>query len=708
VQLKFIVSIILLTALSAFAGPGENPVTETNLVFGVEGTLIQVVPKEHLDQYDKSKLIQVGERYYRVADGAADAIRRLALRPGVKISFFSEFPKAETDQALKLISDQSPNGESLSALAVKVLSREDMTPYKDEGAEDPYVRKAPQKDLTKISKDISHTILIDDNSKATIPGQEANLFYYHHPLYQFETYAKAQTTLAELEKKDPKNLEERKLFFPSSEDEWKLHQERIPAIYDVLAKSVDQVASHPSVSLSSAVSEQSKIAMPTHIQDGLEEMESHFDWKTAGPSSKDIVGCVEKSRDNKKVLRELPIEICKKVLPTHYQWVTLNGGAKKNSCATFAENGAQIGVSNQSDCISALGVHYLWVDKELKHCGVFTKEYVFIKDAESAAQCGGQDDLFCRADDGVLTQITRKTLSDMLFKVIPNTQEAKDKALEGSCDQPSGPISVDDSPNKDYFKKLLKEGTQAPLDKFLKLWYPNKGDGSDKGAYFFQCEPAAWGAIQGGSDGFIPENCAPDVLYSWGPRQKLELMEQAAADGKVWTTSLNPTPLGMRGGGKNAILYATISAVATYEYGEIPVRIKLKPHTRVRVVGAPAGEANEVNYYYWGGHDFYITDGSIVDSWSYGTPEQYDETIRDIIRLQSGKRGIAYTTSGAQQVANLPAFDGHVTGESVIKHNLLEMIREILSGEGRIFYSKGACRNLERHFSTDKHSYMNP
>ncbi len=393
-----------------------------------------------------------------------------------------------------------------------------------------------------------------------------------------------------------------------------------------------------------------------------------------------------------------------------YRWAAANGETKKNHCEAYAENGAPIGPADLNECISALGVHYLWVDKELKHCGVFTKEYVFLKDAETESQCSEHEDLFCRADDGVLTQINRKTVSDVLFKIVPNTQEAKDKALDAfqdSCKQPSGPISVEDSPNKDYFKKLLAKGLGAPLDEFLKLWYPSKGDGSDKDAFFFPCEPVPWKEIQGGSDGNIPENCAPDVLYSWGPRAKLELMEQTAPDGKVWKKSLNPTPSAFRGGGKKAILYATISAVATYQYGEIPVRIKLKSGTPIKVLNEVKSESGEVVYNYWGGHDFYISDGSVVDSWSFGTPQQYDEIVRDIIRLQSGKRGISYTSQGGP-VGSLPAWDGHVTNEYVIKQNLLEMIREILNGEGRIFYAKGSCRNLKRHFSTDKHSYMNP
>jgi hypothetical protein len=51
--------------------------------------------------------------------------------------------------------------------------------------------------------------------------------------------------------------------------------------------------------------------------------------------------------------------------------------------------------------------------------------------------------------------------------------------------------------------------------------------------------------------------------------------------------------------------------------------------------------------------DFAFSDSSIVESWSYGTEEIYDEIVRDLIRLKSDKRAQTYggdhTKSGSQK-----------------------------------------------------------
>jgi hypothetical protein len=40
--------------------------------------------------------------------------------------------------------------------------------------------------------------------------------------------------------------------------------------------------------------------------------------------------------------------------------------------------------------------------------------------------------------------------------------------------------------------------------------------------------------------------------------------------------------------------------------------------------------------------DFAFSDSSIVESWSYGTEEIYDEIIRNLIPLKSDKRAQTY------------------------------------------------------------------
>ena len=380
------------------------------------------------------------------------------------------------------------------------------------------------------------------------------------------------------------------------------------------------------------------------------------------------------------------------------------GGKIASGCASRNRVDASYSQALPSQtCVDQLGIRYLWVDTALKNCGMFTNDFVFVQDAK-ADQCDSHLSFCADREDGVLTEVSRNALGQIMLKVIPNTTADKDNALGGSCTESSGPILANNSPSKAYFEDLLKRGMSAPLTDFLKLWYPKKGDGHDKESPLFKCEQQEWGALQPGADGLIPKNCAPDVLYSWGPPQKVTSISQHTPDGAEWSGSPN---IGIG-------VYSLPSAIGSYAYGLVPIRFKLKPQARIRNVGGNvAPHAGEVTYNPWQQiGDFVISDSSAVESWSYGTPELYDEIVRDSLRLISGKRSIVYamqpTGNGLDRLTGLEAFDGHVGGENTLKAEFLEMIRMILNGEGKIFYSKGACRNRAKFFATDKHSYINP
>ncbi len=148
-------------------------------------------------------------------------------------------------------------------------------------------------------------------------------------------------------------------------------------------------------------------------------------------------------------------------------------------------------------------------------------------------------------------------------------------------------------------------------------------------------------------------------------------------------------------------LYTTISAVGSYGYGLIPVRIKLRPG----VYGSPS--------------EYDIQNSNVVESWSFGTPEHYDEIIRDIQRSESKKPWIGYWHSywalssipggppGDKLFFTLP-LDGHDFTEENLKTALLDVIQTILNGDGRIYYAEGTCRNRKREFETRFPTYINP
>lgn len=280
-----------------------------------------------------------------------------------------------------------------------------------------------------------------------------------------------------------------------------------------------------------------------------------------------------------------------------------------------------------------------------------------------------------------------------------------------SCDEPFGPVGASDSPNRAYFEALLKKGMSAPISDFLRLWYPANLNLKNQ-AYFFSCESQPWGALQADASGSIPSRCAPDVLYSWGPRVKLETMKKQLANGAEWKGSPNPHP------GSTGDLWLTISPSSSFSYGLIPIRVKIKPG--VRFTTSPdekPGIVNVPNQQREHLADFVISDASVIESWSYGNPELYDEIVKDILQISSGNRAITYNLwdfpgandiqgTGLDRLYKGGTSERGAQSEETLKRNLLELIRMILAGDGRIHYASGTCHNRIVHFSTLKATYF--
>jgi hypothetical protein len=224
--------------------------------------------------------------------------------------------------------------------------------------------------------------------------------------------------------------------------------------------------------------------------------------------------------------------------------------------------------------------------------------------------------------------------------------------------------------------------------------------------YFFDCEQIQWGMLGMSPDGYVSQNCKPDTLYSWGPREKLDVIKQSIPDGKEWKGDINPQAKIAHG-----TVFTSVSPASTFGYGKIVIRFKIKkeiPYHR-ETMGA---QDHEIGVRMEECQDFCIKDSSVVESWSYGTPEIYDEVVRDALRIASGKQAWVYFAhkpkgKGLQRVYSQPV-DNHVQSEENLKQNLLELIREILNHEGGVFFPKNGCRDRAQHFSTDKHSYINP
>jgi hypothetical protein len=265
-----------------------------------------------------------------------------------------------------------------------------------------------------------------------------------------------------------------------------------------------------------------------------------------------------------------------------------------------------------------------------------------------------------------------------------------------------------DSPNLQYFKGLLsRDPNTIPLNDFLKLWDPVKGDGLKAGSAYFDCENWPMGTINKGFklDGPVPSECHPDVLYSWGPPVKSKSIFDHLQDGTEWTG-----PINQGAKVKSGTVFTSLSAVSTFGFGDVLLRLKIKPTAPYHYVqfGAKMGEvAVRPNFTY---HDVAVQDSSLVESASQGTPEIYDELVRDILHFKSKQRISAYTPNDEEGLSRIfhELVDGHDNSVLHLKKNLLELIREIVNGEGVITYNKGSCRNRALTFGSAHPNYMQP
>ena len=143
----------------------------------------------------------------------------------------------------------------------------------------------------------------------------------------------------------------------------------------------------------------------------------------------------------------------------------------------------------------------------------------------------------------------------------------------------------------------------------------------------------------------------------------------------------------------------------------------------------PAGCDPDV-LYTWGGHsklnfieqaygsdnswlvEFDFSNFQVVESWSYGTPEHYDEIVRDIQRISSGARALGYLAaepagSGINRVYNAGIGEFGQQDEATLKRNLLSMVHMILNHQGHIYFNHGVCKNRKAHFETERPTYFN-
>lgn len=294
---------------------------------------------------------------------------------------------------------------------------------------------------------------------------------------------------------------------------------------------------------------------------------------------------------------------------------------------------------------------------------------------------------------------------------------------------------VTNHPLYSKFKKIYDKGEEAKLEDFLFLWDESL-ENKNVEAYFFDCQSEPWGKIgkpQRVNDvNYLSQSCKPDTLYSWGPIEKVENIKKNLPPNEEWRG--DPNKREWKGPGT----FMALTPIQTYGYGDVVVRFKIKDQTPVSMspqhVTLSKNKEERVGVRArWDDsyQDYTIETASFVESFSYGTPQIYDELVLDIKRYQSKKRAQMYGTSKLFHMAfsdnmkgkmknNQPLeefgldliknanYDFYDFSEEVLIKRLRLLLGMILNGQGGVYFQKGVCANIDQHYQTNKQTYFNP
>jgi len=285
--------------------------------------------------------------------------------------------------------------------------------------------------------------------------------------------------------------------------------------------------------------------------------------------------------------------------------------------------------------------------------------------------------------------------------------KAKPKAVTNASETCQHEQDQSKSPNIDYFRWILSKGMNATLDELLVLWQP-KDRLQQVDTYFLHCRnPRYWNRpVQLDEQGRLIERCVPDVLYSWGSEAKLREIMQRIGALERWETKFNP---------KHPRVWATISAVGSFSYGLIPIRIKFKKETIFLNTLSPRYPKSTVSINTsYPMNDFIINSPESIDSWSYGTAELYDEIVKDLRRIlrEPAKGYIAYFDYlsyyfGGKQNPLFTTTERDIAPRTALKQSLLMLVKQVLNNEGQVFFRPGSCQSRIEHYRTDKPTYFN-
>ncbi len=214
------------------------------------------------------------------------------------------------------------------------------------------------------------------------------------------------------------------------------------------------------------------------------------------------------------------------------------------------------------------------------------------------------------------------------------------------------------------------------------------------------------------SSGELLPICQPDTLYTWGPYIKVLTFMRAAGPTKNSWNSPFIMPV-----------FAHINPVATFGYGETPIRIKLKKDTQY-VLGNENSPLdcsenkwrNSIQVKSWKykgqtGVDYILCSPGPIESWSIGTKRHYDEIIASELWNLSAEaahksdKWISYVVRGGNNLLFNTGLDGHDWTVFTYLNYLKTFYNFAQKEPGLIVYAPKVSPSSADHFSSKNHTY---
>ncbi len=363
---KLIILLFILNSQIAFS-------QVKHLVFDIDETLVQAVPRSKAASYNSDDIITFDyegkTNYYHKMPYASSILFALQLNPNIIIHFATNKPASWNNAILSRFYLPKPINRTL----YDTVSLAD-SPHKilnDSNLENGKIN------LSSITSDMDNILYITGSKVEVIDKYKKNVLSLGANYYYFNNFKEAKDEYDSLKAKG--YIDSHKEFLPTSEEEFFLEHNKIAGFFGFLMK-YDAIESDDLKSRLYLYNSKSKENL-THY--GITFSEYDFEaeapvWIYSG-NYKYVSGCQLFSAKDKKVIKSLPLSQCKNRYKTFTE-ITFDEANKKVAGCHLKEEAHKAVIEKLSldDCTINKG-DYHWQGKSRDVCAEYINDIYFLR-----------------------------------------------------------------------------------------------------------------------------------------------------------------------------------------------------------------------------------------------------------------------------------------------------------------------------------------